>query len=96
MKDRLNEVREKLESMGYTNVYQWCDPPGTFYDWHTHSEDEIRWVYKGSIVIGTQEGVFYLKEGDMLEIPAGTRHWARTEEGVCYLCATKRKNSAKK
>jgi quercetin dioxygenase-like cupin family protein len=46
-------------------------------------------VYKGSIVIGTEEGTFELKEGDRLEIKAGTRHWARTQEGVCYVCGSK-------
>ncbi len=84
------EIIKRLEREGYTNLYTWCDPPGTFYDWHTHAEDEVRFVYRGSITIGTQEGVYHLKEGDFLEIRAGTRHWAKTEEGVCYVCGSKR------
>jgi quercetin dioxygenase-like cupin family protein len=82
-------IIEELRKEGYKNLYTWCDPPGTFYDWHTHPEDEIRVVYKGSIVIGTEEGIFELKEGDRLEIKAGTRHWAKTQEGVCYVCGSK-------
>jgi len=82
-------IMEELRKEGYKNLYTWCDPPGAFYDWHTHPEDEIRVVYKGSIVIGTEEGTFELKEGDRLEVKAGTRHWARTQEGVCYVCGSK-------
>lgn len=82
-------IMEELRKEGYKNLYTWCDPPGAFYDWHTHPEDEIRVVYKGSIVIGTEEGTFELKEGDRLEIKAGTRHWAKTQEGVCYVCGSR-------
>ncbi|SHK54787.1 cupin domain-containing protein [Thermocrinis minervae] len=85
----LKELKRKLELMGYKNIYSWCDPPGAYYDWHTHSRDEVRLVYKGSMVIGTEEGVYHLKEGDIFEVKAGQRHWARTEEGVCYLCGEK-------
>jgi quercetin dioxygenase-like cupin family protein len=67
-------IMEELRKEGYKNLYTWCDPPGAFYDWHTHPEDEIRVVYKGSIVIGTE---------------AGTRHWAKTQEGVCYVCGSR-------
>ncbi len=82
-------IMEELRKEGYKNLYTWCDPPGAFYDWHTHPEDEIRVVYKGSIVIGTEEGTFELKEGDRLEVKAGTRHWAKTQEGVCYVCGSR-------
>jgi len=82
-------IMKELKEKGYKNLYTWCDPPGAFYDWHMHSEDEIRVVYKGSIVIGTKEGIYELKEGDSLEIKAGTLHWAKTESGVCYVCGSK-------
>jgi quercetin dioxygenase-like cupin family protein len=85
----LKPLIKKLQDMGYKNIYSWCDDPGTFYDWHTHRYDEVRFVYKGSIVIGTEDKVYHLKEGDILEVKAGTKHWARTEEGVCYLCGSK-------
>ena len=50
-----------------------------FLDEHTHSEDEVRFFVEG-------EGVFYLRaagkvyvilceQGDLLSVPAGTRHW---------------------
>jgi 1,2-dihydroxy-3-keto-5-methylthiopentene dioxygenase len=50
-----------------------------FLDEHTHSEDEVRFFVEGS-------GAFYLRlggkvfqtvcaRGDLLSVPAGTRHW---------------------
>lgn len=83
------EAKKKLKDLGYSRIYLWEDPPGTYYSWHTHSEDEVRLVLEGEITIGTEEGVYNLKEGDLLEVKAGTKHWARTEKGVKYLCGSK-------
>ena len=30
-------IKESLLKEGYDSVYKWEDLPGTFYDWHTHS-----------------------------------------------------------
>jgi len=86
----VKNIEEKLKSLGYGSFYTWYDPPGTYYDWHTHPEDEVRYVLEGEITIGTEEGVYSLKAGDMLEVKAGTRHWARTEEGVRYICGSRK------
>ncbi|RMH80613.1 MAG: cupin domain-containing protein [Acidobacteria bacterium] len=86
----LEEYKEKLRKMGYEGFYPWEDPPGTYYGWHTHTEDEVRLVLEGFITIGTEEGTYTLGPGDLLEVKAGTRHWAKTETGVKYLCASKR------
>ena len=80
----------ELRKMGYGNLYVWSDAPGTFYDWHTHPYDEIRWVLEGEITIGTEEGTVKLKAGDVMKVPAGTRHWAEVgRSGVVYVCGTK-------
>ncbi len=86
----INEAKKKLIDLGYSDLYVWQDSPGTYYDWHTHSEDEVRYILEGSMVIGTKDKVHHLKAGDILEVPAGTKHWAKTEEGVKYLCGSKR------
>ncbi len=84
------EVYEILKKEGYTNLYTWSDPPGAFYDWHTHTYDEVRWILEGEILIGTEEGEFLLKPGDVMIVPAQTRHWARVgEKGVKYVCGSK-------
>ncbi|MCS7205497.1 MAG: cupin domain-containing protein [Leptospiraceae bacterium] len=86
----LQEQIDYWSMKGYGDFYVWEDSPGTYYDWHTHPFDELRVVLKGSILIGTEEGQVLLKQGDYLEVPSNTRHWARTETGVSYLCGTKR------
>ncbi len=86
----LEEIKNRLIKEGYSGIYTWCDSPGTFYDWHTHTYDEVRWVYEGSVIIGHEGGQVELKPGDKMEIKAGTRHWAKTETGVCYVCGSKK------
>ncbi|NPA52934.1 MAG: cupin domain-containing protein [Aquificae bacterium] len=83
------KIKKLLQKEGYTNIYIWCDDKDTFYDWHTHQYNEVRWVYDGSIIIGHKEGEIKLEPGDRLEIKAGTKHWAKTDTGVCYVCASK-------
>jgi mannose-6-phosphate isomerase-like protein (cupin superfamily) len=84
------EAAKKLEEMGYGGIYPWRDPAGAFYDWHTHPHDEVRLVLEGEITIETEEGRYRLRAGDLMFVPAGTRHRAFVgKEGVVYLCATK-------
>nr|WP_242462851.1 cupin domain-containing protein [Persephonella atlantica] len=86
----IKEIVKILEDEGYTNIFTWCDEAGSFYDWHTHPYQEVRWIYKGEIIMGTEEGEFLLKEGDRIDLPPGTRHWAKTDKGVCYVCGSKK------
>ena len=88
IKDK-EEIKKILEEEGYSNIFEWCDGAGSFYDWHIHPYQEVRWVYEGEVVMGTEEGEVVLKEGDRLDLPAGTRHWAKTTKGVCYICGSK-------
>jgi quercetin dioxygenase-like cupin family protein len=85
----VNIIKEKLTEEGYSNIFSWSDSPNTFYDWHTHSYREVRWVYKGSITIGYESGEVKLKPGDRMDIEPNTKHWAKTEEGVSYICGSK-------
>jgi len=86
----VKEAMKRLKEEGYTNIYTWEDPPNAYYNWHTHPYEEVRWVLKGEITIGTKEKVYKLKSGDKLKVPAGTKHWAKVgEEGVVYLCGSK-------
>jgi len=86
-------IRESLLKEGYDSVYKWEDLPNTFYDWHTHPNYEVRWVYEGEVVIGVKVNnqviELNLKAGDKLEIPPNTLHFAKTQSGVKYICASK-------
>jgi 1,2-dihydroxy-3-keto-5-methylthiopentene dioxygenase len=50
-----------------------------FLDEHTHSEDEVRFFVEGSGMFSVHhEGrifAFVCEKGDLLSVPAGTRHW---------------------
>ena len=84
------KVFKELQKMGYKDLYVWQDPPNTFYNWHTHPYEEVRWILEGEIVIGTEEGEYLLKAGDLMFVPAGTRHYAKVgKNGVIYVCGSK-------
>jgi quercetin dioxygenase-like cupin family protein len=85
----ITKIEEILKEKGYKSIFTWNDTKGTFYDWHFHSYEEVRWVIEGSITIGTEEGEFTLKPGDVLYIKPETKHWAKTDTGVTYICASK-------
>ncbi len=89
-----NSIKNALINEGYDDIYTWQDSPGTFYDWHTHPNYEIRWVYQGEVIIGIKDNnqqvmELNLKPGDRLEIPPNTLHYAETKTGVKYICASK-------
>jgi quercetin dioxygenase-like cupin family protein len=83
------KIRKILKEEGYEDIFVWEDQKGSFYDWHTHPYEEVRWICKGEITIGTEHGEITLKAGDRLDLPAGTRHWAKTDTGVVYICGSK-------
>ncbi len=82
-------IKNQLKKEGYKDIFSWSDSPNSFYDWHTHPYDEVRWVYSGEVIIGTEEGEFLLKPGDKMEIKPNTKHWAKSEKGVSYICGSK-------
>ncbi len=92
-KGELGEVYKNLENMGYRNLFVWEDSPGTFYDWHTHPNDEIRYVLEGEVVIKVNNGQnveeYYLGPGQFLEVKANIPHNAYTKTGVKYVCGSK-------
>jgi 1,2-dihydroxy-3-keto-5-methylthiopentene dioxygenase len=50
-----------------------------FLDEHTHSEDEVRFFVEGSglfcLHVGEQVLGVHAQAGDLIAVPAGTRHW---------------------
>lgn len=42
---------------------------------HMHSNDQVLIVTKGKGIIATEEKEFKIKEGDIIWVPAGEKHW---------------------
>lgn len=55
------------------------------FHWHSHQDDEFFLIYKGSIVIDTENGPIELKEGEGTVIPRGIKHKPRAEERAVVL-----------
>jgi len=55
------------------------------YHWHSHQDDELFLVYKGEIVIDTEKGPIFLKEGQGAVIPKGLQHKPRAEKRAVIL-----------
>lgn len=89
---RLSEaaLRRRLEDEGYS-VNRYVYPPGTFFPEHTHAVDKKDAVLSGRLKIGAAGREFVLEAGDVIEIPAGTRHTAEVvgDEAVVSLDATR-------
>ncbi|MCX7759258.1 MAG: cupin domain-containing protein [bacterium] len=87
------EAFKKLQEMGYKNLYTWQDSPETFYEWHTHPNNEVRYILQGSTLIKVKENnetiEFFLTPGQLIEVKANTPHNAYTKEGVKYICGSK-------
>lgn len=47
------------------------------YQWHSHQQDELFFVLKGSITIDTEKGPIRLKKGEGAVVPRGIRHRPR-------------------
>ena len=49
-------------------------------NWHKHDEgDELFYVVSGVVFIDTHDGAKELRPGQLIVVPAGTRHRARVE-----------------
>ena len=68
----------RLRELGL-DAGRWSNGPGDRYAVHEHGYDKVIAVERGSIVFDLpDEGVgLELREGDRLDLPAGTRHEAR-------------------
>jgi uncharacterized cupin superfamily protein len=51
------------------------------FHWHKHNDDELFLIYKGEIVIETENGPLTLKEGEVAVIPKGLKHKPGTGAG---------------
>jgi mannose-6-phosphate isomerase-like protein (cupin superfamily) len=77
------EVRADLARRGL-GLHSWGNGPGETYGWHDHPYRKTLVCLEGTIVFHTDDGDLPLAPGDVLELPAGTRHAATVgPAGVC-------------
>ncbi len=55
------------------------------FHWHSHKDDEFFLIYKGRIVIDTENGPIELSEGEGTVIPKGVQHKPRAEKRAVIL-----------
>ena len=55
------------------------------FHWHQHNDDEFFLIYKGEIVIDTENGPISLKEGEAAVIPKGLKHKPRAADRAVVL-----------
>ena len=84
-----SEIIKELEKKGYKNIFVWSDSKGTYYDWHSHPYNEIRYMLKGKMIINTKDKSIELNAGDIAEVKAGELHEAYVLENCEYICAAK-------
>lgn len=92
-KYNLEEIDKKLGNtfwspVDVTTVNDWVLRAAAFkgeYHWHSHQDDEFFLVYKGSIVIETEQGTVELNEGEGAVVPKGVQHKPRAAERAVVL-----------
>jgi len=85
----ISKIIENLKKDGYKDIFIWKDTKGTYYNWHKHPYNEIRVMLKGEMVINTKNKKYHLKEGDILDVPAGEIHEAYVLKDCEYICGSK-------
>lgn len=54
--------------------------------WHKHdNSDEVFMVFKGELILQTQEGNFDLKEGECIVVPRGVLHYPKSDSSAIVL-----------
>ena len=83
-------LRDRLRAARCAAV-EWSDPPGSTYEPHSHDHDEVIALVRGGITFEIADVDYPLVPGDILHLPAGTIHAARTHpaEGATYLIGTR-------
>lgn len=66
----LNDSESSDLSVDYINFAE-----GVHNKLHIHSNDQVLIVTRGEGIVATEEKKFKVKEGDIILVPAGEKHW---------------------
>ncbi len=79
-------IFQSLPDQGNVEVQR--DVPGKEHFWHTHQKDETIVVLDGELRFYWDEGEKICSPGDVISLPAGTRHGSvAADGGATYLIA---------
>lgn len=79
-------LTKTLPDQGSVEVQR--DVAGKEHFWHTHESDETILVLHGTLRFYWEEGEQICRPGDVVSLPAGTRHGSEAEhDGATYLIA---------
>ena len=67
---------ERFEKEGFTNVFEWSDPPGTIYSAHAHQGRVSLFVTDGSITFDFDGVSREILAGNRFDVPVGAPHSA--------------------
>jgi len=81
-----DKIINDLKQKGYKNIFIWSDSKGTYYNWHSHPYNEIRYMLKGKMIINTKDKKIELSSGDIAEVEANKPHEAYILENCEYMC----------
>ena len=86
----LDELKAMLRKEGL-QCELYSDPPGMKYGRHKHDFNDFVVIVSGKMKLGADSGVWVMKPGDRVDLPAHTMHWAEVvgKEEVKYLSAAK-------
>ena len=84
------ELRQLLESEGFTHTYVWQDGPNAHYADHTHAGLTARIILDGEMTLTMGGESHKYRVGDRCDVPAGAVHSARMGPRGCrYLVGEK-------
>jgi quercetin dioxygenase-like cupin family protein len=68
-------LRDAFRAEGLS-PYAWSNGPGDRYGVHTHSYDKVLYCARGGITFQVEGADVSMRQGDRLDLPAGTAHAA--------------------
>lgn len=101
-KYNLSKIDKKLgdnfwKPLDIAKINDWVLRAAAFkgkFHWHKHNDDEFFLIYKGKIVIDTENGPIKLSEGEGTVIPKGVQHRPRAlKRAVVLLLEPERVNT---
>jgi quercetin dioxygenase-like cupin family protein len=75
-------LRDAFRAEGLS-PYAWSNGPGDRYGVHTHSYDKVLYCARGGITFQVEGADVTMRQGDRLDLPAGTAHGALVGSEGC-------------